>query len=100
MDTSKHPLASLTISVDWIHIRQAERRAGNGNRSLAPFALALVEQSRYTTGRITENAVYLTDFDGAVARYKACEPLREFLAAWHRGESLQPATFTLELVPP
>src|SRR5688572_14965945 len=97
MDTPKLSPSPLTVTVDWIHIRQAERRAGNGNRSLAPFALALVEQTRFVTGRVTENAIYLTDFDGAVVRYKACEPLREYLAAWQRAESLQPATFTFEL---
>jgi hypothetical protein len=88
---------TLTITVNWVHIRQAERRAGNGNRSLSPFALALVEQSRFSTGRLTEQGVFLTDFDAAVTQYGPCQPLWDYLAAWRRGDSLQPATFTLEL---
>jgi hypothetical protein len=40
------------------------------------------------TGRITETAVELTDFNGQVDHYAACPPLREYLAAWRRGDSL------------
>jgi len=86
----------LTINADWVHIRQAERRAGLGNRSLSPFTLALVEQRRYSTGRLTDDAVLLIDFDGHEVRYAAYQPLREYLEAWRRGDKVQPTSFTLE----
>jgi hypothetical protein len=96
MDTPRPALTSLTITIDWVHIRQAERRAGLGNRSLSPFTLALVEQSRYSTGRLTDDAVLMIDFDGHQVRYAASQPLRDYLEAWRRGDKVQPATFTLE----
>jgi hypothetical protein len=70
MDTSPNAHPRLTLSVDWPHIREAGRRAGRGNRSVSPFALALVEQSRYSTGRLTENAVYLTAFNPEAVHFK------------------------------
>jgi hypothetical protein len=96
MDTAKLAPTSLTITVDWVHIRQAERRAGLGNRSLSPFTIALVEQSRYSTGRLTDDAVLMTDYDGHPVRYAASQPLRDYLEAWRRGDKVQPASFTLE----
>jgi hypothetical protein len=44
-----------------------------------------------------ETAVDPADFNAQVEHYTDCPPLREYLAAWRRGDSLQPATFTLEL---
>ena len=73
----------LTITVDGVHtrlqrpagrwprvqpmqVREAERRAANGNRAVTPAlaTLAHVEQSRYASGRLTEDAVVFIDFDG------------------------------------
>ena len=96
MDTPNYNPTSLTIAVDWIHIREAERRGANGNRAVTPFSLALVEQSQFSSGRITDEAVIFIDYDGHQVSYPPCQPLQEYLAAWMYGESLQPARFALE----
>jgi hypothetical protein len=71
MDTPKSAPTPLSITLDWVHIRQADRSAGHGKRSLSSFTLALVEHSRYPTGRLTEDAVTLTDFNGRLVRCAA-----------------------------
>ena len=96
MDTPKYNPTTLTVAVDWIHVREAERRGANGNRAVTPFTLALVEQSRFSSGRVTDEAVIFIDYDGHQVRFPPCQLLQEYLAARLRGESPQPARFTLE----
>jgi hypothetical protein len=89
--------ASRTIAVDWINRSQAERRAGNGHRSLSTFALAPTELSRYTAERITEWPVELSDFNLQANHSSAGSPLGVYLRAWRRSDSQQPVTVNLEL---
>ena len=41
--------AAFRLVVDWVHIREAERRG----RRVTPLALALAEQTRYQAGQLT-----------------------------------------------
>ncbi len=89
-------LPSLRLVVDWVHIREAERRG----RRVTPQALALVEQSRFSAGQMTPDAVVLTDgLTGAQVRYAPDPALAEFQRRFAHGQPVSPAEFVLEPLP-
>jgi hypothetical protein len=92
---------TLRLSVDWVHIREAERKAaGVGTRrtAVSPVLLAIREQTRFTNATFTPNAVVLIDEPTEKrVRYADSPALRAYVVAWAAGQAVAPATFTLEL---
>ena len=87
------PPPRLRLLVDWVHIREAERRG----RRVTPFGLALAEQSRFSAGQITPEAVVLIEpLTGGAMRYAPCPALLEYLRRFRQGHTLEPAEFVLE----
>jgi hypothetical protein len=85
---------ALRLFVDWVHIREAERRG----RSVTPFGLALAEQSRFAAGSVAPEGITLVDaLTGAEARYRPNADLSDYLRRFARGEAVAPAVFTLTL---
>jgi hypothetical protein len=85
---------SLRLVVDWVHIREAERLG----RRVTPFGLALAEQSRFVTGRLTPEAIILVDgLTSAEVRYAAHPALAEYLQRFRDGQAVEPAEFVLAL---
>jgi hypothetical protein len=86
-------LPRLYLQVDWVHIREAERRG----RHVTPFGLALAEQSRFSAGQITAEGIVLVDsLTGAAVRYAPCPSLLEYLRCFRQGHPQEPAEFVLE----
>src|SRR5688572_26033212 len=90
----------VTISVDWSHIREAERlAASNGGRQnvVSPVLMALGEQSRFVAGAFTTRGITLTDtFKRERVTYQPHAELRAYVVAWAQGEAIEPAMFTLD----
>jgi hypothetical protein len=86
---------TLRLVVDWVHIRDAERRG----RRVTPVALALAEQTRFRAGQITPEAVVvIDDLTGAPVRYAPHPSLAAYLRRFATGEPVTPAEFVLELL--
>ena len=84
---------TLRLVVDWVHIREAERRG----RRVTPLALALAEQTRFQAGQLTPEAILLVDsFNGERVRYAPHPAVAEFNRRFAKGEAVEPAEFGLE----
>ncbi len=85
---------SLRLVIDWVHIREAERCG----RTLSPFGLALVEQTRFCAGQVAEDGIRLIDgATGAEACYAPNPDLFDYQRRFARGEQVLPAAFVLQL---
>ena len=87
--------------VDQELLAEAARQRGYPGAP-TPVTLALVEQTRFGAAHWVEDLVVeLVEWQdsGRVYRYSAPPELRAFLAAWSRGERVEPAKFTLVLIP-
>jgi hypothetical protein len=87
--------SALRLVVDWVHIREAERRG----RTVTPFGLALLEQTRFCAGQITPEAILLTDaFSGETERLAPHPALLAYLQRFRASQAVEPAEFVLEAV--
>lgn len=90
----------ITIAVDYVHIREAERLA-DGRRSrlrtLSPVLLAIVEQTRFHNGTFTTAGIVLFDaVTNEPTEFQHSQALRAYINRWIAGGQLEPETFTLE----
>ncbi len=84
---------ALRLVVDWVHIREAERRG----RRVTPLGLALAEQTRFQAGHLSPEAIVVVDsLSGAEVRFAPHPTLSEFHRRFMRGEPVEPSEFVLE----
>jgi hypothetical protein len=90
------PPPQLRLVIDRVHICEA----GRARASRSPIGQALMEQTRYIAGRFVDAAVIaLTDgVTGVEVEYQA-PGLWDYQERWLRHEPVEPASFTLELLP-
>ncbi len=84
---------TLRLTVDWVHIREAERLG----RRVTPLALALGEQTRYRAGQLTPEGIVLFDsLSGEPVRYAPHPAIAEYHQRFSHGQPVEPAEFVLE----
>ena len=78
--------AKVRLLIDWIHIREAERRG----RRVTPVELALIEQSRFTRFELQPDAVLLENPEtGESVRYLPCPEMTAFLEQFSQAALLK-----------
>ena len=88
--------AKVRLLIDWIHIREAERRG----RRVTPVELALIEQSRFTRFTLQPGSVLLeTPTTGESVHYLPCPEMTAFLEQFIQGTSTYPTSFILSRMP-
>ena len=84
---------TLHLTVDWVHIREAERLG----RRVTPLALALGEQTRFQAGQLMPEAIVLFDsLSGEPVRYAPHPDIAAYNQRFVKGQPVEPAAFVLE----
>ena len=88
--------AKVRLLIDWIHIREAERRG----RRVTPVELALIEQSRFTRFELRPGSVLLENpHTGESVHYLPCPEMTAFLEQFNKGTPTYPISFILSKMP-